>query len=91
MDAEQRMEQQPPLPVRMLGKGLVRLVATRPALWPLLRGPTRRFFDGAAAGWDGRVDPDSPEHLAPLEAALGVLPGPPAAVSRSEPGPARAP
>ena len=46
------------------------LVARWPALWPVIRSPVRRFFDRLAAGWDERVEPDSPQHLAALAAAL---------------------
>jgi methylase of polypeptide subunit release factors len=38
-----------------------------------VRGPTRRFFEKAAAGWDERVRPDSEEHLAPLADAVERL------------------
>jgi ubiquinone/menaquinone biosynthesis C-methylase UbiE len=37
----------------------------------------RRFFDRLAGGWDERVEPDSPEHLAALAAALDHLESPP--------------
>src|SRR5215207_7173356 len=33
----------------------------------------RRFFAGAAAGWDERVNPDGEVHLAPLIAAIEQL------------------
>jgi ubiquinone/menaquinone biosynthesis C-methylase UbiE len=56
---------------------LSHLVARFPALWPLLRGPTRRFFDRVAPHWDERVEPDSPEHLAALEAAADRIDRPP--------------
>jgi ubiquinone/menaquinone biosynthesis C-methylase UbiE len=37
----------------------------------------RRFFDRLASGWDDRVEPDSPEHLAALAGALDHLATPP--------------
>lgn len=60
----------PPAPVRLIGQGASRLVARAPALWPVLRRPMRRFFDRVAPHWDERVQPDRPEHLAPLTAAF---------------------
>ena len=39
-------------------------------LWPLLRGPMRRFFDRSAEWWDERTGAGSVEHLTPLAAAL---------------------
>jgi SAM-dependent methyltransferase len=48
-------------------------VARWPAAWPLVRRPVRRFFDRLAGGWDERIAPDSPEHLAALVAALDQL------------------
>lgn len=48
-------------------------VARVPGAWRVARGPTRRFFEGAAAGWDERVQPDGEEHLAPLVAAVERL------------------
>lgn len=48
-------------------------VARFPGAWRFVRGPTRRFFEGAAAGWDERVQPDSDEHLAPLRDAVERL------------------
>lgn len=48
-------------------------MACAPSTWPLLRGPTRRFWDRSAAAWDERIRPDAPEHLAPLIAACDRL------------------
>jgi ubiquinone/menaquinone biosynthesis C-methylase UbiE len=48
----------------------MRLVARAPRAWRIIRRPTRRFFDSLAAGWDKRVQPDSPEHLAALFAGI---------------------
>jgi ubiquinone/menaquinone biosynthesis C-methylase UbiE len=68
----------PPLPVRVIGKALTRLVARAPWTWPLVRRLVRRFFDRLAGGWDERVRPDAPEHLAALAAAVAHLESPPA-------------
>jgi methylase of polypeptide subunit release factors len=48
-------------------------VARIPGAWRVVRGPMRRFFEGAAANWDERVRPDSEEHLAPLADAVERL------------------
>ena len=50
----------PPLPVRIIGKTLTRLVARAPWTWPLMRRAVRGFFDRLAGGWDERVRPDAP-------------------------------
>jgi SAM-dependent methyltransferase len=60
----------PPARVRVVGRLLNDLVVRAPILWPLVRGPMRRFFDRSAQGWDERTGAGSPEHLAPLAAAL---------------------
>jgi protein-L-isoaspartate O-methyltransferase/uncharacterized protein YndB with AHSA1/START domain len=70
----------PPLHLRVLGQTLSLLVARLPALWPLLRRPTQRFWERGAASWDERIRPDSPEHLAPVTAACERLPSEPAQV-----------
>jgi SAM-dependent methyltransferase len=67
----------PPLALRLLGRGTSALIAHAPRLWPLLRGPTARWWDRAAAGWDQRINPDDPGHLAPLLAACEQLDRPP--------------
>jgi ubiquinone/menaquinone biosynthesis C-methylase UbiE len=43
-----------------------------------MRRPVRGFFDRLAVGWDERVRPDAPEHLAALAAAVSRLEAPPA-------------
>ena len=63
---EQRL---PPLPMRALGKLLSGLVSRAPSLWPVVRGATLRFWERSAASWDQRIEPDRPEHLAPLAEA----------------------
>jgi SAM-dependent methyltransferase len=74
----ERTSPPPPLPVRLIGKALTRLVARAPSTWPLVRRPVRGFFDRLAGGWDERVRPDAPEHLAALAAAVARLEAPPA-------------
>jgi SAM-dependent methyltransferase len=53
-----------------IGRALNWLVTHLPFLWPLLRSPTRRFFDERAAAWDESTSAGSAAHLAPLAAAL---------------------
>ncbi len=55
------------------------LVTRAPWTWRLVRGPMTRFFDRAAPTWDERFSSD-PTRLAPLAAALDLLPHPPARV-----------
>jgi ubiquinone/menaquinone biosynthesis C-methylase UbiE len=43
-----------------------------------MRRLVRGFFDRSAGGWDERVRPDAPEHLAALAAAVARLEAPPA-------------
>ncbi len=74
----ERTSPPPPLPVRVIGKALTRLVARAPWTWPLMRRSVRGFFDRLADGWDERVRPDAPEHLAALAAAIARLQAPPA-------------
>ena len=74
----ERTSPPPPLPVRLIGKALTRVVARAPWTWPVMRRPVRGFFDRLAGGWDERVRPDAPEHLAALAAAVARLEAPPA-------------
>lgn len=60
----------PPPRVRLIGRALNNLVTHAPWIWPLVRRPMRRYFDGRALGWDERTDAPGARHLAPL--ALGV-------------------
>ncbi len=60
----------PPNRIRAIGRALNGLVVRAPWLWPLVRGPMRRFFSERAAGWDRATAAGSPEHLAPLAAAV---------------------
>ena len=70
----------PPTPVRWVGKAQMRLVATAPRAWRLIRRPTQRFFDSLAPGWDARIQPDSPTRLATLFAGVDRLPAPPKSI-----------
>jgi len=72
-DVTDRERPAPPLPLRLLGQAISVGVARAPAVWPVLRGPTRRFWERSAGSWDERIDPDRPEHLAPLDAACDRL------------------
>ena len=54
----------------VIGRALNGIVARAPALWPLIRGPMRGFFDNRAADWEVRTTAGSAAHLAPLAAAL---------------------
>jgi ubiquinone/menaquinone biosynthesis C-methylase UbiE len=59
----------PPAHIRLTGRALTATVARAPWLWPVLRAPTRRFFDRIAEDWDtGRAD--SVEHMQPLATAV---------------------
>jgi SAM-dependent methyltransferase len=70
----------PPLRVRLLGQALSLTIARAPALWPLLRGSTIRFWERAAPGWDVRTNADRPERQAPLAAACDRLESAPDAI-----------
>jgi len=59
--------------LRLLGQAISLAVARAPAVWPLLRTATRRFWERSAGTWDERIDPERPEHLAPLAAACDRL------------------
>jgi SAM-dependent methyltransferase len=72
--------ERPPLPLRLLGQGLSQAIARAPASWRVLRRPTQRFWERAAAGWDERIQPDRPEHVAPLTAACEQLGSQPASI-----------
>ncbi len=63
----------PPLRIRVIARGMSAVIARAPFLWPVLRRPTQRFWDRAAAGWDDRVAPESAERVAPLAAACDRL------------------
>jgi SAM-dependent methyltransferase len=71
-------QEQPAIPahIRLTGRALNATIAHTPWLWPLLRAPMRRFFDGLAHDWDeGRAD--SVEHMQPLaDAVTRIAPEP---------------
>ena len=70
---EDRQGDLPPLPIRAVARGMSTVMARAPFLWPVLRRPTRWFWQKAAGGWDERIRPESAEHLAPLAAACERL------------------
>lgn len=59
---------------RLIGRAVSWLITRVPASWPLLRGPTRSFFDRRARDWAEKTTAGSPTHLAPLAAALVRVP-----------------
>jgi SAM-dependent methyltransferase len=63
----------PPLRVRLIARGMSAAIARAPFLWPLLKRPTQRFWDRAAAGWDDRVGPARGNRTAPLAAACDLI------------------
>lgn len=64
----------PPLAIRVMGWLISRLIAHVPGAWTLLRRPTRRFWDRAAAGWDTSRRSEEGGWLAPLATAADRLP-----------------
>jgi ubiquinone/menaquinone biosynthesis C-methylase UbiE len=54
---------------RFAGRAINQVVVRAPWLWPLLRGPARRFFSQRADEWDRRTGAGGSEHLMPLAAA----------------------
>jgi SAM-dependent methyltransferase len=66
--------------MRALGRATSFVIARAPVIWPLMRAPTRRFWERSASSWDDRIDPDRPEHLAPLAVACDHLNAQPDAV-----------
>jgi ubiquinone/menaquinone biosynthesis C-methylase UbiE len=76
-EQRERSSPPPPLPVRLIGQAITRVVARAPWTWPLMRRTVRGFFDGLAGGWDERVRPDAPEHLVALAAAVARVDGSP--------------
>jgi ubiquinone/menaquinone biosynthesis C-methylase UbiE len=72
-------EQSTPPSRRILavGRAINNVAARAPWLWPLLRGPVRRYFSELATGWDDRTGAGGVQHLEPLAAAvLHVSPAP---------------
>jgi SAM-dependent methyltransferase len=70
----------PPRRLRVAGKLLSALVTRAPFLWPLLRRPTKRFWERNAGGWDERTESERPERLAPLLAGCEHLDTEPAQI-----------
>lgn len=64
----------PPRRVRIIGTTLSTLIAWVPWLWPLLREPTRRFWNKLARRWHGLAAPD---RATALEAGARAVPGAP--------------
>lgn len=56
--------------IRIVGRALNDTVARAPWLWPVLKHPMSRYFDGRAGGWDERSGAGSADHLASLGAGL---------------------
>jgi SAM-dependent methyltransferase len=60
-----------------IGRAINGAVVRAPWLWPIMRGPVRRFFGERASIWDQRTGAGSVAHLEPLAAAvLHVSPAP---------------
>jgi len=55
---------------RFAGRAINQVIVRAPWLWPLLRGPARRFFSRRADDWDRRTGAGGSEHLMPLAAAV---------------------
>ena len=56
--------------VRRVCRTLNDVLVRAPWLWPVLKLPTRRFFDACADGWDDRTGALGADHLAALAAGL---------------------
>ena len=63
----------PPTHIRVIGRTLNATVARAPWLWPLVRRPMQRYFDGRAGGWDAGTGAGTPDHLVALATALNGL------------------
>lgn len=64
----------PPLPIRLLGRGITEAVARVPGAWRLLRGPTARYFGKLAPTWDDGVGPERTAALADAAERLPLVP-----------------
>jgi SAM-dependent methyltransferase len=60
----------PGLRIRLIGRAIGLVVTRAPALWPLLRGPVRRFWEDRVPWWEQRIGRSGPERLTSLAAAL---------------------
>lgn len=56
--------------IRSAGHGIGKAMLRAPWLWPVMRGPVKRFFDMRAESWDARTVESDPEFLLPLATAL---------------------
>ena len=56
--------------IRTVMRAACRATAQAPWTWRFLRRPMQALFDRLAPRWDERVGADTPQRLAPLEAAL---------------------
>jgi ubiquinone/menaquinone biosynthesis C-methylase UbiE len=59
--------------VTIVARALSWTVAHAPFLWPLLRKPTRKFWDRAAGVWDTGRAADAERRTAPLMAAVAAV------------------
>jgi SAM-dependent methyltransferase len=66
--------------VRLIARGLSWSMAHAPFLWPVLRTPTRKFWDRAASMWDTGRAADVVTRTAPLVAAVEAIDPPPARI-----------
>jgi len=60
----------PPHHIRLMGRAVNGTVARAPWLWPVLKAPVRRYFDGLAHGWDERTGAGTVDHLTALATAV---------------------
>jgi SAM-dependent methyltransferase len=63
--------------ITLIGRVLNALCARAPFAWPLLRGWSRRYWEGTAATWGERVDRSGADYLAPMAAGLLHVSPPP--------------
>ncbi len=56
--------------IRSAGHGVGKAMLRAPWLWPVMRGPVRRFFDLRAESWDARTVESDPGFLLPMATAL---------------------
>jgi ubiquinone/menaquinone biosynthesis C-methylase UbiE len=67
----------PPKRIQVIGRALNATVARAPWLWPVIKGPMRRFFDDLAPTWDERPGDETVTRLGALAAGiLHVSPAP---------------
>jgi SAM-dependent methyltransferase len=53
-----------------MGRAISAVIVRAPFMWPLLKGWSHRFWQGAAPTWGDRVSRSGPEYLGPLAAGL---------------------